>query len=214
MARRVLALAWGVLGLALAAVLVIGLLAPVSASAGGKHKPRSRSIVLQVDYNGIPVRAYTVAQLQALTPFPGYAGFMKSTGTIIGPDAVTSTRVTDIVADALGTPLTASESVDVADADPTDPYDVTLSYDQLVNLTGFAMYNATTGNPVAISSLTGPLATLLVYSDPLQRVMPAATAGPLRFMIVDATSENVVMYSQASVYHVNFLNVIDPGGAR
>jgi hypothetical protein len=192
----------------------MSLLGPASVFAGGKHKPRSRSLVLQVDYNGIPVRSYTVAQLEALTPFAGYAGFMKSTGTIVGPDAVTGARVTDIVANALGTPLTASESVDVADANPADPYDVILSYDQLVNLTGFAMYNATTGNPVAISSLTGPLATLLVYSDPLQRVMPAATAGPLRFMIVDATSENAVMYSQASVYHVNFLNVIDPGGAR
>lgn len=214
MTRRVFALGWGILGLALATVLVIGLLTPASALAGGKHKPRSRSIALQVDYNGMPVRTYTVAQLQALAPFAGIAGFEKSTGTIIGPDAVTGVRVTDIVADALGTPLTAGESVDVADADPADSYDMTFSYDQLVNLTGFNMYDATTGSPVAISSLTGPLAATLIYSDPLQRVMPAATAGPLRFIIVDATSENVVMYSQLSIYHTNFLNVIEPGGAR
>ena len=118
------------------------------------------------------------------------------------------------MADALGAPLTAGESVDVADADPADPYDMTFSYDQLVNLTGFTMYDATTGNPVAISGLTGPLAATLIYSDPLQRVMPAATAGPLRFVIADATSENVVMYSQLSVYHVNLLNVIDPGARQ
>ena len=54
-----------------------------------------------------------------------------------------------------------------------DPYDATFSYDQLVNLTGFTMYNATSKNPVAISSLMGPLGALLIYSDPLQRLMPA-----------------------------------------
>jgi len=207
MVRRVLTLGTAVVGLALAAVLVMGLGAPASAFAAHKHKPRTAYRPLVVQYNGTPVKAYTLAELEALTPFAGYAGFRKITGTIVGPDAVTGVRVTDIVADALGTPLTRTESVDVADV---GDYDATFSYDQLVNLTGFTMYDATTGDPVAISGLTGPLATVLVYSDPLQRVMPAATAGPLRFMVADATSENVVMYSQLSVYHVNRLNVIDP----
>jgi len=213
MARRVFSVVASVVGLVLAAVLVMGLLAPASAFAGGKHKPRSRSLVLQVDYNGIPVRAYTVAQLEALAPFAGYAGYLTSYPAVVGPDAVTGVRVTDIVAAALGAPLTAGESVDVADADPGDSYDATFSYDQLVNLTGFAMYDGTSENPVAISSLKGPFATLLIYSDPLQRVMPP-NRGPLRFVIADATPENVVMWSQDSVYHVNLLNVIDTGGAR
>jgi hypothetical protein len=205
-------------GLALAAALVVGLAAPARVLAAGKrHKPHAPSWVLVVEHNGTPVRTYTLAQLEALTPFAGYAGFMKITGTVVGPDAVTGARVTDIVAAALGTPFTAGESVDVADADPDDSYDMTFSYDQLVNLTGFTMYNATNGNPVAISSLKGPLATLLIYSDPAGVVMPLTgpkAAGPLRFIIADATSENVVMYSQLSIYHVNLLNVIDPGGAR
>ncbi len=213
MARRVFALGTSVVGLAVAAVLVMGLAAPVSALAG-KHKPikpHAPRLVLQVLYNGTPVKAYSLGQLWALPSFAGDAGFRKITGTIVGPDAVTGVRVTDIVADALGTPLTAAESVNVADVS-ADPYHATFSYDQLVNLTGFTMYDATTGNPVAISSLKGPLAAVLIYSDPLRNVMPNSS-GPLRFVIADATSENAVMESSPSVYHTNQLNVINPGAA-
>ena len=166
--------------------------------------------VLQVQYNGQPVRAYSLAELEALTPFTGYAGFRKSTGTIVGPEAVTGVKVTDVVADALGTPLTAAESVAVAAVAPNSPYSKTFSYDRLVNLTGFTMYDATTNTPVAISGLTGPLAAVLLYSDPAGVVMPPASA--LRLMVADATSENVVMSpSSDSVSQVNQLNVIDPG---
>ena len=35
-------------------------------------------------------------RLQALPPFTGIAGFRKSTGTIIGPEAVTGAKVTDL----------------------------------------------------------------------------------------------------------------------
>jgi hypothetical protein len=165
--------------------------------------------VLQVQYNGTPVRSYSLAELEALTPFAGYAGFRKSTGTIVGPDAVTGVKVTDIVADALGTPLTTAESVDVANVSAS-PYDKTFSYDRLVNLTGFTMYDATSKNPVAISSLTGPLVTVLIYNDPAGLVMSAAS-GPLRFVVADATSENVVMSpSSDSVSSTNLLNVITP----
>ena len=66
---------------------------------------------------------------------------------------------------------------------------------------------------MAISSLTGPLAAVLIYSDPAGVVMPPA-AGPLRFIIADAASENVVMSpSSDSVSNVNQLNVINPGPA-
>ena len=169
--------------------------------------------VLQVEYNGRPVAAYTLAQLEALTPFSGYAGFLESGGTVVGPDAVTGVRVTDIVADALVAPLTAAESVDVADVGAS-PYDMTFSDDQLVNLTGFTMCDATSKNPVVTSSLTGPLAAVLIYSDPVGTVMPS-TAGPLRFGIADATmADNVVMSpSSDSVSQVDRLNVIDPSAA-
>jgi len=165
---------------------------------------------LEVEYNDTPVRAYSLAELEAMTPFAGNAGFRKITGTIIGPEAVTGVKVTRLVADALGTPLADAESVDVASVPPFSPYSMNFSYDRLVNLAGFTMYDATTKNPVANSSLTGPLAAVLVYSDPGGLVMPPAS-GPLRLMVADATSENVVMSpSSDSVYQVNQLNVIDP----
>ena len=163
--------------------------------------------MLEVQYNGTPVRSYSLAELQALTPFAGYVGFKNSVGTITSPEAVTGVKVTDIVQNALGTPLAAEESVVVAQASPY--YGKTFSYDRLVNLTGFTMCDATTGNPVVMSSLTGPLATVLIYSDPAGLVMPVSK-GPLRFAVADATSENVVMTpSSDSVSSANLLNVIN-----
>jgi hypothetical protein len=56
MVRRVLALATSVVGLALAAVLVVGLAAPASASATGKHKRPGHipaPLILEVEYNGV-----------------------------------------------------------------------------------------------------------------------------------------------------------------
>jgi adhesin/invasin len=207
MRRRVFTLGPNLVVLVMAVFLVMGLAVPTFAVAA-KRRPHA---ILQVELNGTPVRAYSLAALKALTPFAGYAGFRKSTGTIIGPDAITGARVTDIVANALRRPLTADESVEVASVPPFSPSSKTFSYDRLVNLTGFTMYDATSNTPVAMSSLTGPLAAVLVYSDPAQRVMPPAN-GPLRFMVADATSENVVMSPGSdSVYQVNHINVIDSG---
>ena len=90
-----------------------------------------------------------------------------------------------------------------------DAYDMTFSYDQMVSLAGFTMWNATNGAQVAISSLAGPLALVLIYSDPAGLVLPA-DKGPLRFVIADAASENAVMTGSDSVQQVNRLNVINP----
>ena len=204
MRTRVFTLGPNLVVLVLAMFLVMGLAVPASAAAA-KRRPHA---ILQVELNGTPVRAYSLAALKALTPFTGDAGFRKSTGTIVGPDAITGARVTDIVANALRRPLTADESVDVAESSPY--YGRTFSYDRLVNFTGFTMYDATTKNPVAISSLTGPLAAVLIYSDPAGLVMPVAK-GPLRFLIADATAENVVMYPASdSVSNADQLNVTGP----
>ena len=88
---------------------------------------------------------------------------------------MTGAKITDIVADALATPLTATESVEVTNlAPPALPFTKTFSYDRLVNFTGFTMYDATSNTAVVTSALTGPLAAVLVYSDPAGNVMPAA----------------------------------------
>jgi hypothetical protein len=163
--------------------------------------------VLNVEYNGTAVRSYSLAELQALTPFAGWAGLNKN--PVIGPDAITGVRLTDIVQDALGTPLAPTQSVDVAQVGAS-PYDKKFTEDALVNLTGFSMYDATSGAAVTLGTLKGPLAAVLIYNDPAAKVMPAAS-GPLRFVIADATSENVVMApTNASVSGVNQLNIFTP----
>ena len=160
--------------------------------------------VLQVEHNGTPVRSYSLTELQALTPFAGYAGYRNKAGTIFGPDAVTGARVTDIVADALGTPLAVAESVEVAEASPY--FGSTFSYAKVTDPgTGFTLYT-TSGDPM--SSFTGTLAAVLVYSDPAGVVMPAAK-GPLRFFVADSVSETV-MTGGDSISNVDTLNVIDP----
>ena len=170
--------------------------------------------ILLVEQNGTPVRAYSLAELQALTPFAGYAGFYNGI-VVTGPEAVTGVKVTDIVKDAVGTPLTATQSVDVVNlAPPKAPFDGNgpMTYAQLTSFTPrFAMYGALTKTAVDISTLTGPLAAVLVYSDPAGVVMPVAK-GPLRFFIADAASaDNVVMWpSKDSIGTVNMLNVITP----
>ena len=196
-------------GIALAGGVAAGATNQSSANAVASPSPSSPPIVLQVEHNGTLVKQYTLAQLEALTPVPGYAGFMNSANNVTGPEAVTGAKITDIVQDALGAPLAASQSVDVIDVSPPDgTYGMTYSYDQLVNLAGFTMYNAKTKDPVSLSSLKGPLAAVLIYSDPDQNVMPPSE-GPLRFAIADARNEDAVMVGSDSVYSVNTINVRD-----
>ena len=110
--------------------------------------------VLAVKYQGTTIKSYTMAQLKALTPaFSGYAGMRCNCGYIAPIDLVTGVKITDIVADARGTALTAGQAVTVS----SGGYGYTFSYDRLVNFTGFTMYDAATDTPVAFSSLTGPL---------------------------------------------------------
>ena len=158
--------------------------------------------ILLVQQNGTPVRAYSLDELQALTHFAGFAGLFKSPA--IGPDAVTGVKVTVVVADALGTPLAATQSVAVSEVDAT-PYSKTMPYDQLVNLTGFAYYDATSR---ATMTPTGTLAAILIYSDPAGLVLKPADA-PLRFAVADSVNENMVYGpTNTSVAKVNVLNVI------
>jgi hypothetical protein len=182
----------------------------VTATDGSSRKGTSPTFttaasVLEVDYNGTPAKAYSLAELEALTPFSGYAGYYRYP-TVYGPDAVTAVKITDIVADALGTPLTSAESVDVTDSVPPPPYTKTFTYSQLNNpATCCTMYDLT-GN--SMTTFTGTLAAVLVYSDPAGVVM-LSTAGPLRFFVADTVSETV-MTSSYSVSNVDTLNVTGP----
>ena len=167
------------------------------------------SVVLSVDHAGTAAKSYTLPQLEALTSFSGYAGTHTGGGTK-GPDAVTSVPITAIVQDALGTALTTSESVTVADYNTGSPYEQTFTDNQQVNFVGFSFYNATSGSSVPLSSLAGPLSSVLVYSDPQGRVMPTSN-GPLRFFVADQNqADNVVMAGNPSVSNVDTLVVSEP----
>jgi hypothetical protein len=159
--------------------------------------------VLMVQHDGINVRAYSLDELKDLTPFVGYAGLNKT--PIVGPDAVTGVKVLDIVHDALSTPLASGQSVVVAEADST-PYSKTMTYDLLANMTGISMYDT---SKVLVPSPAGPLAAILIYSDPAGNVMPVAS-GPLRFAVADATEQLVFGPTNLSVSKVNQLNVTTP----
>ena len=180
--------------------------APATASAAATPTPSpTASPVVQVERNGVTVKAYTLDQIEAMTPFPGFAGYTGKAAH--GPDAVTGAKVTDILADALGTPLTAVESVHVAEVPLSTGYEQIFTGAQLLDpLTGFTLYDA--ANTANAITPTGTLAAVLVYTDTDGNVMPA-DAGPLRFLIVDATNENGVMTGKYSVSQVNQLNVID-----
>jgi hypothetical protein len=66
------------------------------------------------------------------------------------------------------------------------------------------MYDA---SKTLVPSPAGPLAAILVYSDPAGVVMPAAS-GPLRFFVADATEQLVFGPTNLSVSKVNQLDVI------
>ena len=164
--------------------------------------------VLTVKLSGTAVRSYSLDELKALTPFAGYGGYKKSGGAIVGPDAVTGVNVTDVVKDALGSPLATTQSVIVAQASPF--FGGTFSYLKLTDpanpATGFTMFDLTGASK---STFTGKLAAVLVYSDPAGVVMPTTPVnkGPLRFFVADTVSETVMMGSD-SASNVDTLNVI------
>ena len=217
--RRIGGLVLGVVAvLVVAAVLVAGAVVP-----GGATKARADTrdpYVLSVYLNGVwnkkgklisgkRVKRYTLSQLETLPAFAGYAGWMNSVGNFTpstgGPEDVTGVKVSDVLQDALASNggWTAQRSVDI---ETPDHYPGTHSYDQITNLTGFTMYDATTKQ--IVTDLQGPLAAILVYSDPAQQVMPP-DKGPLRFMIADQQDENAMMTGSDSPYNVIGLNVRD-----
>jgi hypothetical protein len=159
---------------------------------------------LLVELSGTPVRYYSLDELKALTPFAGFAGYKGGKGTF-GPEAVTGAKVTDIVKDALGTALAATQSVVVADVNTPTASSKTYTYAQLVTdpATCCPMFTPA-GDPM--TTFTGTLSPVLVYGDPAGTVMPA-DRGPLRFFVADSVSETV-MTGQYSVGNVDTLNVI------
>ena len=201
---------WTVVAI-VAALLTAAILLAGTVATPRRAPPRARRLpksVLNVDRNGTLVKGYTLAQLEAMTPFPGFAGYMGH--AVHGPDAVTGVKVTDILRHALGIPVMAVETVDVADVAATPPTATTRpsrapSCSTPRRASRCSTRRARTRSTRPLSPERSP--RCWSTATPTQRHGPHD--GPLRFLVTDAKSENAVMSGKLSVSQVNELNVID-----
>ncbi len=198
-----------------AALVASGILLATAAAPGATGKasaatptPSASPIVLQVARNGHVAASYTLDQVEAFPAVATYAGYRG--GSAHGLDAVTGAAVTDIVAAALGTPLTAAEGLQVEET-PLLPsgYSQTFTGGQIIDpKDNYGMIDSM-GNPIASTSLTGTIAAVLVYTDADGNVMPVAS-GPLRFLVADSVqADGAFTVGKNSVSSVNLLNVTD-----
>jgi hypothetical protein len=203
--RRVIIGAALLLLCVIAAVYAAGALAPGGTSAARAADP----VVLTVQHNGTLIKQYTLAELQALTVYNGYAGIHNSAGTITGPDPVTGVRASDVLTDALGgAGVTATQKVDFIAA---DSYAQTVWGDQVntPTVTNWVMFNSETGQQITTSSdVQGQLSCILAWARS-GSALPA-DEGPLRLYVADSLSgEKVVMRGSDSEFRVVKLNVRD-----
>jgi hypothetical protein len=204
MSRHRIGIGAGVLVIAvLLAVAIAGAVVP----GGTPQAAAADPIVLTVQHEGVVVKTYTMTDLQSLTAYSGYAGFMTTGGTVNGPDAVTGVSLVTVLQDA-GFTMTSAQSLDVH-AD--DGFGGTLGYDMVVNGAPYGMFNATTK---AAESPTEQLAAILVYLRSGVALAPFDAAhpdgeGPLRFYMAQADDMNQVMEGSDSVKAVSILNLRD-----
>jgi hypothetical protein len=195
--RRIIIAATLLLLCAVAAVFAAGALVP----GGAPNANAADQVVLTVKDDGRVVKQYTLTELEAVTPYSGYAGFITSGGTVNGPDPVVGVKIADVLKDAFGTAMTSQQSVDVH---APDDYGMTYSYDQVVNASGFDMISTVTKK---VEAIVGPLSAVLVYE---RAGLPLpADEGSLRFYAAQPTAAAQVMDGSLSVYDVSLLNLRD-----
>ena len=199
------------IGIGAAAIVIVVLLAIAIAGAvvpgGTSQAAAADPIVLTVEHEGVVVKTYTMTDVQALTAYAGYAGFLTTGGAVHGPDPVTGVSLVTVLQDA-GFTMTSGQSVDVH-AD--DGFGKTFGYDLVVNGAGYGMFNATTQ---ASETPSEPLAAILVYQRNGVALLPFDAThpdgeGPLRFYMAQADDENQVMEGSDSVKGVSILNLRD-----
>jgi hypothetical protein len=198
------------IGIGAAAIVIVVLIAVAIAGAvvpgGTPQAAAADPIVLTVQHEGVVVKTYTL-DVQALTAYSGYAGFITTGGTVNGPDPVTGVSLVTVLQDA-GLTMTSAQSLDVH-AD--DGFGGTLGYDMVVNGAPYGMFNATTKEA---ESAKEPLAAILVYLRDGVALVPFDAAhpdgeGPLRFYMAQADDMNQVMEGSDSVKDVSILNLRD-----
>ena len=188
---------------AVAAVFAAGALLP----SGAAPARAADAVVLTVKHAGATVKQYTLADIEALTPYDGYAGFMTSGLTVHGPDPVTGVSLVTVLHDA-GLDLAAGQSVNLL---ASDGYPANLTYDQVVNGTGFDIFNATTTQEEPAATA---VTAVLVYKRNGAELVPfdpgtGEGEGPLRFYAAQLTDTNQVMEGSVSVSGVATFDVLD-----
>ena len=124
--------------------------------------------------NGTTTNTLTMDDIKALTPVSGSTGLITSSGTIDFPFNLQGVALSDILKTAGG--ITANDAVKIS---AKDGYSMTLSYNQVMNGTGFPIYNATTGKE---EPPTGNIVVFIAYEQDGNAI--GDDIGPLRMCIM------------------------------
>ena len=124
--------------------------------------------------NGTQTNTLTMADIKAMTPVSGSTGLITSSGTIDFPYDLTGVALSDIVKTVGG--ITSNDAVKIS---AKDGYSMTLSYNQVMNGTGFPTYDSSTGKEV---TPVNNIVVFIAYEQNGQAI--GDDIGPLRMCIM------------------------------
>ncbi len=113
--------------------------------------------------------------LSTLEPKDGNGGFIKSTGTIVGPDKFKGVSLDEVLEKAGG--FTDKDALEVT---ATDGYTMTLTYEQVKGL--LMVYDKTSGQALKVTDLDTMLITSSdgdIFSSELPRLAFSSSDGPI-----------------------------------
>jgi hypothetical protein len=160
------------------ALLLLGSLAAGLVGCGQSSNNEQGAAALTV-VKDAQISSYTMAALKALPSISGYAGQMSSTGTITGPNQYKGVAMTELLKAVGG--ITENNAIRVS---AKDGYAMTLSYNQVINGSGFPVMDSSTGKEV---TPTNPLTVFVAYEIDGKAIDD--TVGPLRLGIMTSNTE-------------------------
>ncbi len=183
------------------AVAVFGVMVVIAgvAASGGMSPARADGgpVLLTVTgVDGVTVRTFTMAEIEALPAYEGYSGMINSAGTVTPPKPVKGVRLTDVLASVGG--VAKANAVDVKAG---DNYGMTFTYAEVVN-GSFQLFNQTSREKEPAKA---PSALLLIYEydgAPLD-----ADDGPLRSAVAQETDVHQLAEAHCFVKRVTRITV-------
>lgn len=167
---------------ALALLLVVVAAVFAAAALGGAPKAAATDPVVLTVTGNDQTRTFTMAELQALPVYAGYAGMVNSAGTVTPPAAVKGVALADLFAEVGG--MTEAQSCDLT---AFDGYGMTLTYGEAIG-GAFQMYDATTK---AKAQPLSPVSAVLIYERE-GAPLTFQDGGPLRLAICQTENVNQV----------------------